>query len=1352
MQMCKSRVLGAAVLFFVTVTMGGRTLPQAHNQNTPSILKPGIVVEQISKNSEAEKAGLHDGDILLAWTGPNGKGEINSPFDLAEIEVEHAPRGTITLEGARGDERRRWALGPGDWGIMVRPNFPENLLARYQESQELAKAGDQSHISDWWLAAMETDQPGPPWMRSWLLIHTAGLLAESRHWEDADKVFEKAIEQAAGLNPGITNQLLRAWAHTFEQRSDWENAEKYYQQAIAEAQKLSKEKNLTVAASLNSLGLVAFSRGHLAKTEEYYGQALAIEERLAPASMVTARSLNGLGDLAEKRSELEKAEEHYRRALALGQKLAPESADVANSLHGIGNVAVDRGDLTKAEEYFRQALAIRRRFAVESLDIAASLNYLGLVERRRNNLAKAEDFHHQALAIQEKLAPASLPVAKTLDWLGTVAYWRRDLPKAEDYYRQSLIIREKLAPGSLDVAISLDDLGNVASLQNDFTKAEEYYHQSLAIAEEVAPASLLTAGIFENLTFIARARGDFRGAEQYERKVVDIEEKSAPESTVLADSLKSLGILVDMRGDPTTADAYYLKALAIEQKLAPDGLGVADSLALLGDTAEDRGDLAKAEEYLRQALAIQEKLAPGGYQVARSLTILGLIAQDRSDLIKAEQYQRRSLAIREKLNWEVARGLKYLGDVERQRGDSTKAESHYRQALALNEKVPDDFEIAGNLNDLGEVARQRGDLDKAEELQLRALGIQQKIVPGSLLEAVSLDHLGRVALDRRDLPKAETYYRQELAIHEKIIPGSTSHAETMAALAGIMHKREQVDAAAQLYERALDTMESLTARIGGGREARLGFRARHANYYRDYIDLLVQQGKQELAFHMLERSRARTLLETLADAHADIRTSSDPSLMEREKSVRQLLNAKSSHRFQLLSEKHSAEQLAAIDQDVGELLAQYQEIEEQIRTRNPNYAALVQPHAMTVEEVQRQLLGPDTILLEYELGEDRSYVFVLGTGHLAVFNLPKRAEIELVARRLYDVLTAPNRAKTELQRQAEWKKAQKEFPGTAAELGRMILGPIAGELKDKRLLIVSDGALEYVPFALLPSLEQEDRPLIVEHEIINLPSASVLALLRQGEAGRRPPARAVAVLADPVFDKSDVRVGANGRVAGFVPKPDSRDESSLDLLTRSLADVNGGLGLPRLRFSRLEAEEILKVTPAGKGKKALDFEASRETAISPELAKYRIVHFATHGLLDSEHPELSGLVLSLVDKRGRPKNGFLDLQDIYNLSLPVELVVLSACETGLGKQVNGEGLVGLTRGFMYAGANRVVASLWNVSDVATAQLMGQFYKDMEQEGMRPAAALRAAQIAMWKQKRWSSPYYWAAFQIQGEWK
>jgi CHAT domain-containing protein len=209
-------------------------------------------------------------------------------------------------------------------------------------------------------------------------------------------------------------------------------------------------------------------------------------------------------------------------------------------------------------------------------------------------------------------------------------------------------------------------------------------------------------------------------------------------------------------------------------------------------------------------------------------------------------------------------------------------------------------------------------------------------------------------------------------------------------------------------------------------------------------------------------------------------------------------------------------------------------------------------------------------------------------------------------------------------------------------------------------------------------------------------------------------------------------------------------------VTRSANDLgftrNGRVSLDRLIYTRKEADAVMATIPPGKGFQALDFDATRATSMSGILKKYRIVHFATHGLLNNRHPELSGLVLSLVNKQGKRQDGFLKLQDIYQLKIPADLVVLSGCDTGLGEEINGEGLIGLTRGFMYAGASRVVASLWSVSDMATANLMGKFYESMERDGMRPAAALRSAQIQMWAQQQWRDPYFWAAFQLQGDWR
>ncbi|MGH9841147.1 MAG: CHAT domain-containing protein, partial [Blastocatellia bacterium] len=339
------------------------------------------------------------------------------------------------------------------------------------------------------------------------------------------------------------------------------------------------------------------------------------------------------------------------------------------------------------------------------------------------------------------------------------------------------------------------------------------------------------------------------------------------------------------------------------------------------------------------------------------------------------------------------------------------------------------------------------------------------------------------------------------------------------------------------------------------------------------------------------------------------------------------------------------------------------------------------------------------------------------------------------------------------KKQTRLSNADAESREVAIELSRILLRPVFTQLGNRRLLIVADGALQYVPFAALPKFgSRANEPLIVHNEIASLPSASTLAVLRREMAGRPAAAKTVAVFADPVFEADDERV----KPATAGAEKAASDEPSRILLKKSAKDsgaTGDGFRIPRLPHTRREAETILRLASAGSGKSSFDFSANRGAATGDELGQYRIVHFATHGFLNSLNPELSGLVMTLVDEKGAPRNGFLLAPEIYNLKLPAtELVVLSACQTGLGKEVRGEGVVGLTRGFMYAGAPRVVVSLWNVNDRATADLMKHFYQGLLGRRLRPAAALRAAQLELSKSKQWQAPYYWAAFGLQGEWK
>ncbi|HXQ72993.1 MAG TPA: CHAT domain-containing protein [Pyrinomonadaceae bacterium] len=328
-------------------------------------------------------------------------------------------------------------------------------------------------------------------------------------------------------------------------------------------------------------------------------------------------------------------------------------------------------------------------------------------------------------------------------------------------------------------------------------------------------------------------------------------------------------------------------------------------------------------------------------------------------------------------------------------------------------------------------------------------------------------------------------------------------------------------------------------------------------------------------------------------------------------------------------------------------------------------------------------------------------------------------------------------------------------------LSEAVLAPIASHLTKKRLLIVADGALQLLPFAALPNpntiANATPRQLMIEsHELTSLPSASVLVLQRKELAERKSAPYAIAVIADPVFGRNDERTNDSRKEKKIdqLTKSDVNSEFNSDRLTRALGDLGlNSIGeIRRLPFAGREASSILKMVPRDQSFSAIGFKANRTTLMNPRLAQYRMIHLATHGVMDPKNPELSGILLSMLDENGKEQNGYVGLSEIYNLNLPAELVVLSACETGTGKLIRGEGLIALTRGFMYAGAERLVASLWRVDDQATALLMASFYEQMLVNKLKPAAALREAQRQLSRQTQWKKPHYWAGFVIQGEWR
>jgi CHAT domain-containing protein len=721
---------------------------------------------------------------------------------------------------------------------------------------------------------------------------------------------------------------------------------------------------------------------------------------------------------------------------------------------------------------------------------------------------------------------------------------------------------------------------------------------------------------------------------------------------------------------------------------------------------------------------------------------LSLLDQNRNDLVEARVLANMGVAYRELGENDRAetffnQSLPLWNRVGDRRGEATTlgalasvyltAENLPAKALPVLEQALIAWRASGDKRGLSEAlpyaARAQAELgqfDTAQASVNESLDLA-RAVQDRRLTGVALAEIARIALLSAHPGKAVDASERAL-IEFRAIGDSTHEALSLETIARAESDRGNLSAARQRMEEALRITEENRGATNSD-QLRASFFATRQDSYAFYIDLLMRLGDTEAALQANERSRARSLLDMLASSGANIREGVDPKLLARERDLSDRLNAKGARLLPLLGRNDP--QAAVLTADIRDLQSGYQDVEAAIRAASPRYAALTQPAPLTLAGIRSQVLDPDTLLLEYSLGEKTSWLWAVGTDQLHAYPLPPRSAIEAQATRFYELLAT--------------RRTAAELAPAMEKLREMVLAPAASVLGGKRLAIVADGPLQRIPFALLAPTPRE---------VVMLPSASAIAALRVQTAGRAPAPKLLAVFADPVFDSSDPRVhGAPAEIAQSLQPERSR-------LLEHLAEQTGGpntrLRIPRLPFTSQEADAILSVADNPSDLKATGFEASRAEALSGALGQYRYLHFATHGYLDTERPELSALVLSQFDGEGRPVDGFLRVNDIYNSRLQADLVVLSACQTGLGKEVRGEGLMGLTRAFLYAGVPRVVVSLWSVDDRATAELMASFYRSLLRDGKSPSEALLDAQQELRKHKEWQSPYYWAAFVQQGD--
>ncbi|MCP4655389.1 MAG: CHAT domain-containing protein [bacterium] len=710
--------------------------------------------------------------------------------------------------------------------------------------------------------------------------------------------------------------------------------------------------------------------------------------------------------------------------------------------------------------------------------------------------------------------------------------------------------------------------------------------------------------------------------------------------------------------------------------------------------------------------------------------------------------------------------LNRIGTVYFRLDDKTNALDYLERALEVRRQSQDRRGEAVTLSSLGTVHLESGEHDQAIERYRRALELYRE-TQDRHGEAGALLNIGRYHHEREELDEALASYEEALGIHLEL-DDPAGEASVRYLIARVLADREEYAEAHQQLVLVREEVESLRSRVDST-NLRTAYFATKQHYFSLHVEVLVRlhdadktAGYDVQALLMHERRRARGLLDLLTEANADLRRDIDPSLIEEERDLRDRVNSKARELRRNPSEE--------IEQEQRALLGELDEVRTRIKQKNPQYAEL---HAIMpsieelpkkvgdirqwIRDIQKRVLDRRSLLLVYSLGEKRSFLWSIShDGEPGVYHLPPRGEIEKAARNTHDGWS--HRSSRARRRGEEWSR----------KLSEMVLGPLVGRLTDQRLLIVADGALQYVPFAALPIPEaaketngaREEKLLIENHQIVHLPSISVVTALREAFGDRGLAPRRIAVVADPVFHLNDERLrdSADTGDEGPAKQAGEGNTSGRSALDRSAHEV-GLEEFARLESTAEEAAEIRRLLEDPTQRfEALGFDATRELILSRELKRYRILHLATHGILNDIHPDLSGLVLSLYDEHRNPRDGFLRAHELYHLDLLAELVVLSACKTGLGEEVEGEGLVGLVRGFMYAGAPRLVVSLWDVSDKSTAELMKRFYRYLfgkaedSPRPLLPAAALRAAQLSMLRDTDRSLPFYWAGFVFLGEWR
>jgi CHAT domain-containing protein/Tfp pilus assembly protein PilF len=1149
-----------------------------------------------------------------------------------------------------------------------------------------------------------------------------------------------------------------------------------------------------VAASLNNLALLYRDMGNYAAAEPLYKRSLAIGEKaLGPGHRDVAASLNNLALLYRDMGNYAAAEPLHKRSLAIWEKtLGPDHPNVATSLNNLAELYRDMGNYAAAEPLHKRSLAIwEKALGPGHRDVAASLNNLAGLYRDMGNYAGAEPLYKRSLAIREKtLGPDHPNVATSLNNLAGLYRDMGNYAGAEPLHKRSLAIREKaLGPEHPNVANSLNNLAGLYSDMGNYAAAEPLYKRSLAIWEKtLGPDHPDVAASLNGLAGLYRDMGNYAAAEPLYKRSLAIREKTlGPDHPDVAASLNNLAGLYRDMGNYAGAEPLYKRSLAIDEKaLGPDHPDVASSLNNLAELYRDMGNYAAAEPLYKRSLAIREKaLGPGHRDVAASLNNLALLYRDMGNYAAAEPLFKRTLTIQERAlgteHPDVATSLNNLAVLYSDMGNHAAAEPLYKRSLAIREKAlgPDHPDVAGSLNNLAGLYRDMGNYAAAEPLYKRSLAIGEKALgPGHPILATSLNNLAGLYRTMGNYPGAEPLYKRSLAIREKALgPDHPDVASSSQNLAALKAAQGDIRQSLELMIRSQDIHEGIIEQIAGFTSGERTMQYLNTiqggiHFCLSLVNLRIKKdaSARKEAFGVWLR-RKGVVLETQRRMQEALLEAGD----EEAAKVFGELSLTRTRLAEMTFAGPGKEGAEAYRKRLKELNAQREELESKLSRLSQPYAKARKARKVTPDEVAK-VLPKGRVLVDF--------------ARIKIFNFEAKGKEEkwLPARYLAFVLRpgqaqdvalldlgpveAIDNSLTQLKQAVTGQQAK------ARDLGRklhdLVFVPIEKELGGAKLVFISpDGSLNLLPFEILR--DPEGKYLIEKYTFNYLAAGRDLV----GFSENNPDARKPLLLGDPDFDLDSKKKGQALDRLGV------RLDTSL---ASARSSEQGSLRFGRLPGTRKEVSAIGELLGKGKSEVFLGESALKEVLQARKAP--RILHLATHGFFlrdqelsamrqfrgvggtDSflsmdqtvashpgprvsiENPLLrSGIALAGANRSGssgQGSDGIMTADEVLGLRLRgTELVVLSACETGLGEVKTGEGVFGLRRAFAQAGARSLVMSMWSVPDEPTKELMVEFYKNILSGKVDRCQALRQAALKM-KQKYGDKPYYWGAFVFQGQ--